>query len=105
VLPDPETVLTPVLPDPETGPDALEEPSEALLLPTTGDSPLVGDAPAGVVVGAVGLLETEVTGVTFGLAVVLAVAVGLPQLVAALCLARFFLVPLALALALAVAFA
>jgi len=92
-----------LLPDPETGPDALEEPSGALPLPAAGESPLVGDAAAGVVVGAVGLLETEVTGVTFGLAVVLAVAVGLPQLVAALCLARFFLVLLALALAVAFA--
>ena len=50
--------------------------------------------------GAVGLLEAEVTGVAFGLADGLAVAVGLPQMVPAFRLARF-LVPLAVALAVA----
>ena len=84
-------------------PDALDEPGEAFPLLCAGELPLLGDEPAGdveLVAGAVGLLAAEVTGVAFGVADVLACAVGLPeQMVPAFCLAGFFLVPLGLAVA------
>jgi len=98
VLPD--AVLSgPVLPDP----DASDEPGEAFPPLCSGELPLLVDEPAGdveLVAGAVGLLA-EVTGVGFGVADVLACAVGLPQMVPAFCLAGFVLVPLGLALAVA----
>jgi hypothetical protein len=110
VLPDtvlPDTVLPDtVLPGPEMIPDASDEPGEAFPLLCAGELPLLGDEPAGdveMVAGAVGLLAAEVTGVGFGVADVLACAVGLPQMVPAFCLAGFFLVPLGLAVAGAVA--
>src|ERR1017187_7222797 len=65
-------------------PDALDEPGEAFPLLCAGELPLLGDEPAGdveLVAGAVGLLAAEVTGVAFGVADVLACAVGLPQMV------------------------
>ena len=84
-------------------PDASDEPGEAFPLLCAGELPLLGDEPAGdveLVAGAVGLLGAEVAGVAFGVADVLACAVGLPeQMVPAFCLADFFLVPLGLAVA------
>jgi hypothetical protein len=100
VLPD--TVLPDtVLPGREMVPDTSDEPGEAFPLLCAGELPLLGDEPAGdveLVAGAVGLLA-EVAGVAFGVADVLACAVGLPQMFPAFCLAGFFLVPLGLAVA------
>jgi hypothetical protein len=112
VLPD---VVLPgvVLPDtgppdtgpPDTGPDVPAEPAEASPPVCAGESLLPGDAPAvddEPLAGAVGLLAVEVAGGLVGWDDVLALAVGLPQMVPVFPLS-WVLAPLVLVLALALA--
>ncbi len=85
---------------PDTGPPAPAEPAEAAPSVCAGESVPPGDTSGDddePLAGAVGLLPVEVPGDVVGWADVLALAVGLPQMVPAFC---FFcvLVPLALVL-------
>jgi hypothetical protein len=101
VLPGPELLDT--VPDPGVAPAALDEPEPGGAVPPLfADDELAGDEPAGdggLLAGcAVGLVEADVAGVTFGLAGALAWAVGLPQMVPVFGLAGF-LVPVGLAVA------